>query len=192
MNRNLASRYLGTAITAAMLSACGGNTDATIGGSVSGLAAGTSVALQDNGADTVTVSANGTFAFPTGVLANGNYVVTVLTQPVGQSCTVTNGSGSVDASSDNVSTVSVTCVATATLGGTLTGLAAGVAVTLSNGAELLPLATNGGFAFAGIVTAGTTYQVSVATQPVGQTCTVLNGTGTVSASSSTAITVTCS
>jgi hypothetical protein len=192
MNTTAARQYLAIALTASILSACGGSTDATIGGSVSGLATGTSVALQDNGSDTVTLSANGTFAFPTGLLADAGYNVTVLTQPPGQNCIVANGTGSVDSTTDDVSTVAVTCVANATVGGTLTGLGDGVAVTLSNGAVLLPLATNGAFAFPGIVSPGTAYQVSVATQPDGQTCTVSNGTGVVSATSSTAITVTCS
>jgi len=61
---------------------------------VSGLADGESIALQNNGADTVTVSANGAFSFPTPVGGNGTYSITVSTQPEGQVCTVSGGTGS--------------------------------------------------------------------------------------------------
>ncbi|MDR6854269.1 beta-propeller fold lactonase family protein [Variovorax guangxiensis] len=81
----------------------------TIAGTVSGLAGGAQVTLQNNGADPTTVSANGAFTFATPVAFNGSAVVTVSTQPIGQTCTVTNGSlvGVVA----NVSNVSVTCAA---------------------------------------------------------------------------------
>jgi len=66
----------------------------TIGGAVSGLASGESVTLANNGTDTLTVSGNNTFTFAARVDQNGSYAVTVTTQPNGQSCTVTSGSGS--------------------------------------------------------------------------------------------------
>jgi hypothetical protein len=83
----------------------------TIGGTVSGLA-GSGLVLQNNGGDNRSITANGSFTFAT-TLANGAaYNVTVFTQPAGGSCSVTNGSGTVNAA--NVTNVSVTCVATAT------------------------------------------------------------------------------
>ena len=63
----------------------------TVGGSVSGLSG--SVVLQDNGADNLTVTANGPFTFATGLASGAAYAVTVKTQPAGQTCTVANGSG---------------------------------------------------------------------------------------------------
>lgn len=85
----------------------------TIGGTVTGLT-GTglsgSVVLQNNGGDTLTVSANGSFTFATSILANSytlaNYNVTVSIQPLGQTCTVTGGRGEATA---NVTSVVVTC-----------------------------------------------------------------------------------
>ena len=50
------------------LSGCGGG-NSTIGGTISGLASGSSVTLQDNGADSLTVTANGSFSFLTTVLS---------------------------------------------------------------------------------------------------------------------------
>lgn len=78
----------------------------TIGGMVSGLSG--SVVLQNNGADNETISSDGTFAFSTAISEGSPYAVTVLTQPTGQTCTVTNGSGTVG--SANATNVSVSCV----------------------------------------------------------------------------------
>ena len=67
---------------------CGGNVSGstpapastyTIGGTVSGLSG--TVVLQDNGADNLSVSSNGTFTFPTSLLAGQAYNVTVADQP---------------------------------------------------------------------------------------------------------------
>lgn len=66
----------------------------SIGGTVSRLASGQSVVLQNNGTDNKTVSTNGAFTFDTDIAAGGSYAVTVLTQPSGQTCTVSNGNGS--------------------------------------------------------------------------------------------------
>jgi hypothetical protein len=181
-----------TAAAALGLTACGGGIDAAIGGSLSGLAAGASVTLQDNAGSSLTLNANGSFAFLTKVAASSPYSVTVLTQPAGQVCAIAKASGTVNSAADDVNTVSVTCVSTASIGGTVSGLAVGTAVTLINGTVLLPVATNGAFAFPGTVVAGTAYDVAVAVQPAGQNCTIANGTGIFEAGTVTNITVTCS
>ncbi|MDE2304530.1 MAG: hypothetical protein KGL34_03160 [Gammaproteobacteria bacterium] len=77
-----------------------------IGGTVSGLS-GTLV-LENNGADDLTISTNGPFTFATPVAVGGSYSVTVKTQPIGQSCVVTNGSGQASAA---VTNVAVACAA---------------------------------------------------------------------------------
>ena len=92
----------------------------TIGGSVSGLGAGKSVVLHNNGGDALTRNANGSFSFATALASGASYAVTVGTQPAGQTCTVSNGSGTVAAA--NVTNVAVSCVdlppATYTIGAT--------------------------------------------------------------------------
>ena len=176
------------------VAACGGGSagKADIGGSLSGLASGTSLTLQDNGGDTLALSANGSFRFSQSVAGGGAYAVTVLTQPAGQACTVASGSGSVNSSGDSINTVNVTCVSITSIGGTVAGLVAGTSVTLSNGTVLLPIAINGSFAFPGLLSAGQSYAVTVATQPVGLKCSVLNGSGTVVAGVTISINVNCS
>lgn len=174
----------------ALLVACGGGS-ASLGGTLSGLPSGTTITLQNNAANNITVSANGSFWFSGTLDSGSSYAVTVLTQPVGASCSVTNATGTIDSYGSDVSSVTVTCTATASITGTVTGLASGTAVTLANSGVTLAIASNGAFAFPGILTAGTAYSVTVSTQPAGQTCTVSNGAGTVVTGTATAIVVSC-
>ena len=169
----------------------------TIGGTVSGLAAGTQMVLQDNGGDNLAVTTNGAFTFATALGTGVNYAVTVNTQPTGQTCTVSQGTGTTG--SANVANVAVTCSANAastySIGGTLSGLTpgSGIAVVLQdNGGDNLTLTANGAFTFATKLLAGASYAVTVNTQPTGQTCTVSNfGAGTVGAANVTTVSVTC-
>ncbi len=79
----------------------------TVTGMVSGLSGGASVVLLNNGADALTVSANGSFTFPTALASGASYAVTVGTQPGGESCQVANGGpGAITA---DVINVVVTC-----------------------------------------------------------------------------------
>jgi 6-phosphogluconolactonase len=77
----------------------------SIGGGVSGLNAGQSLVLWDNGGDSLTVSANGPFTFATR-LNNGDFYNVTVSPPLGTSCTVTGGSGTAWA---NVTGVEVAC-----------------------------------------------------------------------------------
>ncbi|HTX86911.1 MAG TPA: hypothetical protein VMC41_02505, partial [Candidatus Nanoarchaeia archaeon] len=77
----------------------------SVGGAISGLSG--SVVLQNNGKDNLTVSANGSFAFAIATTTGSAYSVSVLTNPSGQTCSVSSGSGTV--ASANVTTVSVSC-----------------------------------------------------------------------------------
>jgi 6-phosphogluconolactonase (cycloisomerase 2 family) len=164
----------------------------TIGGSVSGLATGAQVTLDDNGANPIVVSANGPFTFATPVAYSGSFAVTVGTQPTGQVCTVVahaSGSGVTSA----VSNVQVTCsTVTYTIGGSVTGLANGTQVTLDdNGADPAIVTANGSFTFATPVAYNGSYTVTVGTQPTAQTCTVSNGSGTGVIANVSAVAVSC-
>jgi serine/threonine protein kinase, bacterial len=78
------------------------------------------------------------------------------------------------------------------VGGTVSGLVSGQAVTLSdNGTDMLVVKSNGVFEFNTAVASSTAYSVSIATQPDVQLCTIIHGSGTASAQSVTSITVTC-
>lgn len=78
----------------------------TLGGTLSGLAAGARVVLRNNGSDDLTLAANGSFQFSQSVAQGASYSVGIATQPSGQTCSVANGSGTMQAA---VSNVTVTC-----------------------------------------------------------------------------------
>ena len=69
----------------------------------------------------------------------------MLTQPPGQTCTVTNGSGTANA---NVTNVAVNCVTTYSIGGTVSGLVGTGLVLQNNGADNLTFTVSGAFTFA--------------------------------------------
>lgn len=87
----------------------GGTTGYTVGGTVSGLT-GTGLVLLDDGTDAKSITANGAFTFAMTLAYGMTYNVTVKTQPSGpaQTCTVTNGSGTIGYA--NVTNVTVNCV----------------------------------------------------------------------------------
>ena len=180
-----------SAVSTLLLVACGGGSDATIGGAVSGLGSGLSLTLQNNNTDYLTVPSNQSFTFAKGIAGGTGYDVSVLTQPVGQTCVVANGSGTVDSVGDPVGNVVVTCAYSSSVGGIVSGLGAGTSVTLSTNGALLAIAANGLFAFPGTLPAGTTYDVVVSTQPVGQSCTVSSPNGTVVANVMASVIITC-
>jgi len=169
----------------------------TIGGTVSGLAPGDSIALKDNGADTLFITQNGMFAFPTPLMTGAPYAVTLggnPTTPVAQTCTVTMGSGPMAAM--NITSVAVACTTTSfTLGGTVTGLAPGDVVTLlDNDGAPLPVMMSGQFTFPMPMPSGATYNVTVMSQaamPVTETCTVTAGSGMIGGANVTSVLVTC-
>ncbi len=176
------------------LCACGGGGSSaatySVGGTVSGLRSGASVALEDVGVTAITVNANGSFRFPVQLTTGRTYAVAVLTQPIGQLCDVMAGSGTIGAA--NVASVQVTCLTNQyTVGGTLSGLPAGSSVVLQdNGGDSILLKANGPFKFGKSIPYGGSYAISVATQPPAQTCTVAVGAGVIAANVSS-IAVTC-
>jgi len=178
-------------VAVALLAGCSSSDDDewSIGGTVTGLNG--TVVLQNNGGNNLSVSANGTFAFASKVADGGNYAVTVLTQPAGQTCAVTNGSGTASA---DVTNVAVTCTTNPTysVGGTVSGLAAGVTVVLqNNGGNNLSANANGAFTFSSELQNGAAYAVTVLTQPMGQTCSVAQGAGAIAGADVTNVAVTC-
>ncbi|WP_158287327.1 S8 family serine peptidase [Dokdonella fugitiva] len=81
---------------------------------------------------------------------------------------------------------------TFTVGGNVGGLTgSGLELSLNAGAQTVPVATNGAFTFPTGLANGAAYAVTVGTQPSGQTCSVANGSGTISGANVTNVTVTC-
>ena len=147
----------------------------TISGTVVGMLSGQSVTLQNNSGDDLTVSDNMSFSFSTSVASGEAYLVTVKTQPTGQTCTPNLNSGVV---SDNVSDVSIICSYTVyTVSGSVSGLS-GTLVLQNNYGSDQTLTSDGSFSFR--VASSAKYNVRVKSQPNGK-CVVSNSSGTISA-----------
>ncbi len=162
----------------------------TLGGSITGLA--TSGLVLTNGASTLTVSAGAkSFSFPTPIAFGSPYDVSVQTQPVGLTCTLTSSSGTIPAA--NVTSVAVGCTTNSyTVGGSITGLNASGLVLQDNGADATPISADATtFAMHTPVAYGSKYELAVQTQPTGRLCTLSNASGTVGAGNVTTITVAC-
>ncbi len=171
----------------------------SVGGTVSGLTqAGLVLA---NGGDLLTVSANGNFTMHQSVAYGSGYGVIVRTQPTGQTCTVTNGSGTMGAG--NVTNVVVNCTLNSyTLGGSISGLNLGGLLVvnnlvLANGTDAITVQFGQtSFTFDQPVAYGSSYSVVVQQQPklVGLlqlNCSVSNGGGVMGAGNVANVVVTC-
>jgi len=179
----------------------------SLGGTLTGLASGSAVTLADGNGGTVALTTNGAFTFPGTLPEDRSYKITIVTQPTGESCVVENAAGTVGAM--DVADVVVSCsdggppapdAGAFTIGGVLEGLSQsmGEAVTLTDGTTLVTLSGNGPFTFPSPVATGSSYEVAVKVQPgqgsggaVSQTCSVVNGSGTVESADVTDVRVTC-
>ncbi len=165
----------------------------TVSGTVHGLL-GDQVVVQNNDADDQMVTVDGG-SFTFSPQDDGTqYVVTVLTDPVGpsQTCSVDNGEGTL--AGENVTDVEVHCTTdTFTIGGTLSGLAGEFVVIQNNQADSLMLVSDGSFTFPTAIEDEQDYDVTVFVHPSypSQTCDVSNGSGTLAASDVTDVEVDC-
>lgn len=164
----------------------------SVGGRLQGLASGESISLQLNAQETLSMTADGGFLFQTQLNAGDSYNVVISSLPAGQRCTLSNETGVVVAVNPN--NVVVTCVADSlrTVGGLVSGLATGASLVLhNNGGDPVSVLQSGEFTFSQGLEDGDTYTVTVATQPIDQTCNVSGGSGTVSGADISNIQVIC-
>jgi hypothetical protein len=157
---------------------------ASIGGNVVGLL-GVGLVLLNNGGDALSVATSNPFTFKTAIPIGQPYAVTISSQPKTptQTCTVTNGSGT---AAGNIGNIQITCsTGTLSVGGTVSGLAqGGTGVILqNNGGDNIVVTANGSFTMPTLVISGSTYNVTILTEPTApnQACTVTAGSGTANA-----------
>ncbi len=182
------SGTMGTAAVQDVQVVCSTNTR-TLGGTISGLAGGESLTLHDSAGGSLAQTVNGSFTLPQRIAQGSAYSVTVAAQPATQTCTVSNGTGIVGGT--DVSNVQVVCSINAyTVGGTVSGLV-GTVTLQNNGGDNLSISSDGSFTFSAPVAQGSSYNVTVLTQPLAQTCTVTNGFGTMGASNVSNVGVNC-
>ena len=155
-----------------------------VGGTISGLA-GTGLVLATAGEPDRAVAAGATsFTFASPLPSGTPYAVTVVQQPSSpsQTCTITNGAGTIGSSDVSAA---VTCTTSVYgVGGTISGLAgSGLVLATAGEANLAIPAGATSFTFANPLPSGAAYGVTVVQQPTSpsQTCSVTNGAGTVAA-----------
>jgi sugar lactone lactonase YvrE len=153
-----------------------------IGGDVVGLASGQQVKLKLSGSGVpltdpgIALTVNGSFSFGSTINYGGDYLVAVDTQPTGQTCTLSNASGT--GVTMAVTQLRVSCALNRhALSGSATGLVlvgGGQPLVLRNGSDSVVVSANGPFRFPSLLADGTGYSVTVGSQPTGQTCSVSN------------------
>lgn len=166
-----------------------------VGGTLSGLAPGNRLTLQNNGGDDLVVAANGGFTFATAVPFGSPYGIRVLAQSLSpnQACTVTGGSGTV--SDTDVMDIKVECrLNTYTIGGTVAGLPDGGQVVLrNNNGDDLTVGANGKFVFSRALPDGGAYRVSIHSRRLKPkwSCEVENASGSLAGSDVSNVAVFC-
>jgi hypothetical protein len=135
---------------------------------------------------------NGAFSFTPDISTGGSYNIVVNQNPPGYSCTVANGTGSNVTST--VTGVVVTCAyvnPSFAMNVMVSGLGVGKSLVLTdNGTDTSTITANGAFTFPTRLVYGVNWTVAIATQPLLQTCTMINYSGFSIAQDQT-VTVTC-
>lgn len=167
---------------------CG--TDAfTVGGHITGLV--NSVVLRDNGGDDLTVTSNGTFAFATPIASNQTYHVTIGTQPSNptQVCSVTQGTGTV--ADAPALTAQVSCTTSSFPVRVSVSGVAGSGLKVQNGSDVVAIPSNGTYLVSPAVVSGTSYSVSVISQPTNQLCAAISANGGVMGGAPVTVSLVC-
>lgn len=173
------------------LAACGGKASYDVSGTITGLS--NEGLVLANGSDTLPRPAGSTtFTFNKRIDYGTDYNITVLTQPAHMNCSVSGGSGSAGhyLSIDAL----VTCSQNAyKVGGTVSGLTVDGLVLINGNTTTNIVKDSTAFTMNGTVAYGSSYGISVFTQPTGLVCKVAPGTGigTMGEADVTTVQVTC-
>jgi len=139
-----------------------------------------------------TVSDGATIAFTLTPDANHH-----VASPIGGTCPAGSLAGNIYTTGAIHADCSVTAsfaIDTHSIGGTVSGLVGGsVTLSLNSGAQTQVVAANGAFSFADALDSGSSYLVTITGQPTSpqQTCSIVNGSGTVSAADVSDIAISC-
>ncbi|MCU0823670.1 MAG: concanavalin [Leptospira sp.] len=154
----------------------GGANRFLLGGTVSGLLPGGSVEVR-NGDQSVTVSQDGSFSFPTRLDPGTSYDLTISTSGNSfMNCAITNGKGVVQ--SVDISDVTINCglgPGFYEVGVNVSGISAPITVQ-NNGTDSLSISSGGLFKFATPLSTGQNYSVTITSQTPGSVCSFVNPT----------------
>lgn len=179
-----------------------------IGGTIKGL---TNPAIISNNVETLTVKpGERTFKFPTKVAKGQNYLVKIIQDPTGEKCYLKDASGVVN--DKDIVNIQLECAPTTgrnpfifipvasgggavsspthSIGGNVIGLHSDVTLQNNSGDNLV-ISDDGSFAFSTPIAEGRPYNVTVHTQPAGQTCTVTHASGTVGSADVSNVNIQC-
>lgn len=159
-----------------------------IGGVVEGLNGIVRLAL--NGESELYVANNGPFIFSSRLRGGVGYEVTILAQPDGQLCALENASGVVEGTVDTIRVNCRTIPQPYTIGGTVSGLAGQVTLSL-NDSETLSITANGTYSFLTSLAQGAAYEVELLSSAIGQTCSLTGATGEVAEQNVENVNLTC-
>jgi len=157
----------------------------TVGVNVLGLANGVTLSVLNN-AETLEITSNGLSNFATALDDLSIYAVSITSQPSSpnQQCLITSNNASGNLSgADKVITIECTTLQY-TIGVNVSGLASGNTVGFENNGEGLSVSVDGQFDFSTALDDGSTYEVTVTSQPTtpNQMCSVVSNTGSLSGS----------
>jgi hypothetical protein len=184
---NLLFTVLGVLFITAQAATCVAATQDSISVTVTGLT-GTLV-VKDSKNQTLTFTTNTKKTFTKKYTSGSTYSVTVKTQPSGQTCTLSSNASGTITSNITVTATCTTNTANDTISVAVTGLT-GTLVVQDDKSDTLTFTTNSTQTFATSYASGSTYSVTVRTQPTGQTCTLSsNASGTIT--SNITVTATC-
>ena len=114
--------------------------------------------------------------------ATGTFTVTIVASATGNS----------NVTQTFTITVNAAAAPTYTIGGTVTGLDSGTSVVLlDNGTNAKTVSSNTSFTFTTPLASGTTYTVTVGTEPTGESCQITNGGPLTVTANVTNVAVTC-
>lgn len=158
-----------------------------VGGEISGLS-GTLV-LRRSGSQTTTITSNGSILLPWGFPHGSAVAITIASQPESQLCALHGGT--VVSITSHSGALEVTCSTRRyAVGGTVSGLS-GTLVLENTLGDVWSVTSNGAFAFPNTVAHGSSFGVSVRTQPAGQTCAVSQGSSLAVTSTVSSIAIEC-
>lgn len=146
---------------------------------------GSGLVLLNNHADALTIETDGTYEFATPMPEGSSFIIDIETQPSqpNQTCSVSDSQGVMRLDAGQT-LVSINCVLSYNIGGTVSGLTNGNLTLKLNDEEPLVVDSNGEFNFNSHLPEGSAYAVTVTEQPASQmqspsqNCSVSNEAGT--------------
>ncbi len=139
------------------------------------------LSLRNNGADNLTIDANGEYTFGVSVAYMSNYDLAIVNSPAGLYCSLSQSKGVVGATDINGVKITVNCnVNFFKVNVSVSGVTGAGMVLQNNGGDNLPINANGNYIFTTAVADLSNYSVSVLKPPArpNQECSISsNGTG---------------